>query len=132
MRFNDARHDAFAAQVDFLRAGSGGLEDVGIGSDGGEAIALDGDGLRAGLALRHRDDGGVVVDDVGRLGPGRTSREQGKKDSHGCCYYIEKAIQEVSMASLTRRHFFYSTGMAMTAAQAMRVFGANDRIRIAV
>ena len=36
------------------------------------------------------------------------------------------------MRSLTRRHFVQSAGVALTAAQATRVMGANDRIRIAV
>ena len=36
------------------------------------------------------------------------------------------------MKSLTRRHFFQSAGAALTAAQATRVMGANDRIQIAV
>jgi predicted dehydrogenase len=36
------------------------------------------------------------------------------------------------MQSLSRRNFFFSTGMALTAAQATRVMGANDRVRVAV
>jgi predicted dehydrogenase len=36
------------------------------------------------------------------------------------------------MTSLTRRHFFHSTGMALTAAQATRVMGANDKIQVAI
>jgi predicted dehydrogenase len=36
------------------------------------------------------------------------------------------------MQSLSRRHFFYSAGMALTAAQATRVTGANERVHVAV
>ena len=36
------------------------------------------------------------------------------------------------MASISRRHFFYSAGTALTAAQAARVMGANDRIQVAI
>src|SRR5215475_4714813 len=36
------------------------------------------------------------------------------------------------MASLTRRHFFHAAGMALTAAQAALVIGANDRIHVGV
>jgi predicted dehydrogenase len=36
------------------------------------------------------------------------------------------------MESLSRRRFFHSTGMALTAAQAARVMGANDRIQAAI
>jgi predicted dehydrogenase len=36
------------------------------------------------------------------------------------------------MQSLSRRNFFFSTGMALTAAQATRVMGANDRVHVAV
>ena len=36
------------------------------------------------------------------------------------------------MQSVTRRHFFYSAGMALTAAQATRVMGANDRVHVAI
>lgn len=34
--------------------------------------------------------------------------------------------------SVTRRSFFYSAGMAITAAEATRVMGANDRIQVAI
>ena len=33
---------------------------------------------------------------------------------------------------LTRRHFFYSAGTALTAAQATRVMGASDRVRVGI
>ena len=33
---------------------------------------------------------------------------------------------------LTRRHFFYSAGTALTAAQATRVMGANERVRVGI
>src|SRR5882757_7206481 len=46
--------------------------------------------------------------------------------------YILKTRSEKLMAILTRRHFFHSAGMALTAAQATRVHGANDRIQVAV
>src|SRR5947207_1102564 len=36
------------------------------------------------------------------------------------------------MKAVSRRHFFHSTGMVLTAAQATRVMGANDRIQAAV
>jgi len=36
------------------------------------------------------------------------------------------------MDSFSRRHFFISAGASLTAAQATRVWGANDRIRVAV
>jgi predicted dehydrogenase len=36
------------------------------------------------------------------------------------------------MTALSRRHFFFSAGMAMTAAQATRVLGANDRIQVGI
>ena len=36
------------------------------------------------------------------------------------------------MPTFSRRHFFHSTGMAITAAQAARVMGANDRVNIGV
>ncbi|MBI4876239.1 MAG: Gfo/Idh/MocA family oxidoreductase, partial [Acidobacteria bacterium] len=36
------------------------------------------------------------------------------------------------MTTPTRRHFFYSAGMALTAAQATRVMGANDKIQMAI
>ena len=36
------------------------------------------------------------------------------------------------MQPTTRRHFFYSAGMALTAAQATRVMGANERVQVAV
>ena len=36
------------------------------------------------------------------------------------------------MTTSTRRHFFYSAGMALTAAQATRVMGANDRIQMGI
>jgi predicted dehydrogenase len=36
------------------------------------------------------------------------------------------------MQPLSRRHFFYSAGMALTAAQATRVMGANDRVHIGI
>jgi predicted dehydrogenase len=36
------------------------------------------------------------------------------------------------MANLTRRRFFHSAGMALTAAEASRVMGANDRIQAAI
>src|SRR5713101_4848637 len=36
------------------------------------------------------------------------------------------------MATLSRRHFFHSAGMTLTAAQATRVMGANDRIQAAI
>ena len=38
----------------------------------------------------------------------------------------------INMRSLTRRHFFYSAGMSLTAAQANRVMGANDRIQLGI
>jgi len=34
------------------------------------------------------------------------------------------------MEKMNRRHFFYAAGMAVTATQATRVLGANDRIRV--
>jgi predicted dehydrogenase len=34
--------------------------------------------------------------------------------------------------TLSRRHFFYSAGMALTAAEATRVMGANDRIQVGI
>ena len=36
------------------------------------------------------------------------------------------------MATVSRRRFFHSAGMALTAAQATRVMGANDRIQVAI
>ena len=36
------------------------------------------------------------------------------------------------MATLSRRYFFHSAGMALTAAQATRVMGANDRIQVGI
>src|SRR5690349_301314 len=36
------------------------------------------------------------------------------------------------MSDVTRRHFFFSAGTALTAAQATRVWGANDRVQVAV
>ncbi len=36
------------------------------------------------------------------------------------------------MTTSTRRHFFYSAGMALTAAQATRVMGANDRVQMGI
>lgn len=36
------------------------------------------------------------------------------------------------MNNFSRRHFFHSAGMALTAAQAVRVLGANDRIQVAI
>ena len=36
------------------------------------------------------------------------------------------------MHSLTRRHFLYSAGVSLTAVQANRVMGANDRIRMGI
>jgi predicted dehydrogenase len=36
------------------------------------------------------------------------------------------------MESTTRRHFFYSVGMALTALQSSRVMGANERVHMAV
>src|SRR6266436_4614778 len=36
------------------------------------------------------------------------------------------------MTSLTRRHFFYSAGMTLTAAQATRVMGANDKVQVGI
>jgi predicted dehydrogenase len=36
------------------------------------------------------------------------------------------------MRSLTRRHFLYSAGISLTAAQANRVMGANDRIQVGI
>jgi predicted dehydrogenase len=36
------------------------------------------------------------------------------------------------MTPLSRRRFFHSAGMALTAAQASRVMGANDRINVAI
>src|SRR4051794_26122516 len=36
------------------------------------------------------------------------------------------------MNPLTRRYFFHSAGMALTAAQATRVMGANDRIHVGI
>jgi predicted dehydrogenase len=36
------------------------------------------------------------------------------------------------MTTSTRRNFFYSAGAALTAAQATRVLGANDRIQVAI
>ena len=36
------------------------------------------------------------------------------------------------MQPTTRRHFFFSTGMALTAVQATRVMGANERVPLAV
>ena len=36
------------------------------------------------------------------------------------------------MEATTRRHFFYSSGVALTALQATRVMGANERVHVAV
>src|SRR5215475_14375985 len=36
------------------------------------------------------------------------------------------------MQSTTRRHFFFSTGMALTALEATRVMGANERVPLAI
>ena len=36
------------------------------------------------------------------------------------------------MQQVSRRHFFYSAGMALTAAQATRVMGANERVHVAI
>src|SRR5436190_21821082 len=36
------------------------------------------------------------------------------------------------MTTLSRRYFFHSAGMALTAAQATRVMGANDRIQVGI
>ena len=36
------------------------------------------------------------------------------------------------MKPLSRRHFFYSAGTALTAVQATRVMGANDKIRVGI
>src|ERR1044071_1565581 len=36
------------------------------------------------------------------------------------------------MQPTTRRHFVYTAGVALTAAQATRVLGANDRVHVAV
>src|SRR5690348_8483869 len=36
------------------------------------------------------------------------------------------------MQPTTRRHFFFSSGMALTAAQATRVMGANERVPVAI
>src|ERR1041385_1985673 len=36
------------------------------------------------------------------------------------------------MNPTTRRHFFYSAGMALTALEATRVMGANERVQVAV
>ena len=36
------------------------------------------------------------------------------------------------MTTLTRRHFFYSAGMSLTAAQATRVMGANDKVHVGI
>ena len=36
------------------------------------------------------------------------------------------------MTTLSRRYFFHSAGMALTAAQATRVMGANDKIQVAI
>jgi hypothetical protein len=36
------------------------------------------------------------------------------------------------METFSRRRFFHSTGMALTATQAARVMGANDRIQAAI
>jgi len=47
---------------------TGGLEHISIGADRREAIAADSDRLGGWLGRRHRNDRGVVVDDVRRLG----------------------------------------------------------------
>src|SRR5271157_775104 len=36
------------------------------------------------------------------------------------------------MKTLSRRHFFYSAGTALTAVQATRVMGANDKVRVGI
>jgi predicted dehydrogenase len=41
-------------------------------------------------------------------------------------------IGAITMAGFTRRHFFYSAGMALTAAEATRVAGANDRVQMGI
>src|SRR5689334_14405002 len=37
-----------------------------------------------------------------------------------------------TMQPTTRRHFFYSAGMALTALEATRVMGANERVHMGV
>jgi hypothetical protein len=72
MRFDNAWHDALACEVDLLRLKSGSLQHFGIRADRAKTLSANRHRLRRGMAGRHRDHRGIVVDDIGRL------RERGK------------------------------------------------------
>src|SRR5690348_15986584 len=53
---------------------------------------------------------------------------------HGSVLYkVQNSESErKEMQPTSRRHFIYTAGMALTAAQSTRVMGANDRVQVAV
>ena len=68
VRVDQARQDHLAPEVDHRRARPAGLQDLVVGPDAEQAVALDGQGLADREVAVDRDDLAVVQDQVRFIG----------------------------------------------------------------
>ena len=83
VRVDQARQDHLAAEVDHRRARPAGLEDLLVGPDAEQAVALDGQGLADREVAVDRDDLAVVQDQVRLVGPRGRAAEAERQEHAG-------------------------------------------------
>ena len=83
VRVDQARQDHLAAEVDHRRARPAGLEDLLVGADAEQAVALDGQGLADRELAIDRDDLAVVQDQVRLIGPRSRAAEAEREEQPG-------------------------------------------------
>ena len=83
VRVDQARQDHLAAEVDHRRARPAGLEDLLVGPDAEQAVALDGQGLADRELAVDRDDLAVVQDQVRLVGPRGRPAEAERQEHAG-------------------------------------------------